>query len=118
MNKTQIEEFISNATKGVDKRQEIFNLASGEIRAVIEKQKEFTLLEYDFVALVNQWMNMASFFEINDDSFTVFYYFMLAKNSSGCLNSLDGVDMIELNTIFTDKEIDMFNKLARGILDS
>ena len=116
MNKTQIEEFILNTTKGADKRQEIFNLASVEIRAVIEKKKEFATLGYDFIAFVNHWINLASFFKINDDSFSIFSYFMLAKNCSGRLASLDGSDIIVLNAIFTEKEITIFNKLARGVL--
>lgn len=112
----QIAEFLSNGTKGAEARQTMFYLIAVEIRDVIEKKRAIEAITYNFSDVVAQWMNWASFFEINDDSFTIFSYFILAHNSKGRLNEIEGVDIIDLNSIFEDKTIEMYNKLTKGIL--
>ncbi len=116
MNQEQIAEFLANSTKGAEARQVMFHQIAAEIRNVIEKKKPVDDITYDLREVVAQWMNWASFFEINDDAFTIFFYFMLAHNSKGRLNEIDGVDIIDLNTIFDDNTVEMYNKLAKGIL--
>lgn len=116
MNEEQIGEFLANSTKGAEARQVMFHLVAEEIRNVFEKKKALNSLTYNLGDVVAQWMNWASFFEINDDAFTIFSYFMLAQNCEGRLNEIDGVDIIDLNTIFDDNTVEMYNKLAKGIL--
>lgn len=117
MTEEQVAEFLSNSTKGVEARQVMFHQIAAEIRDVFEKKKSINEITYNIGDVVEQWMNWASFFEINDDAFTIFSYFMLAQNCKGCLNEIDGVDIIDLNTIFDDNTVEMYNKLAKGILD-
>jgi hypothetical protein len=89
--------FLSNKTKGADKREKLFHEIGKEIYEVLHKNN---IVKYDFIKLLDEYINQSSFFANDFYDFKNLMFFALNKN----------------NSIIDKKTNAIYKKLALGVL--
>ena len=89
--------FLSNKTKGADKREKLFHEIGKKVYEVLYKNN---IVKYDFIKLIDEYMNQSSFFANDFYDFKNLMYFLLNKN----------------NSIVDEKRQTIYKKLALAVL--
>lgn len=85
--------FLANTTKGAENRKALFDTISGEVFEVLYNQKT---PDYDFDAVLSEYMNQASFFANGLTDFKNLVFFLTQESSL--------------------ENVELYAQLAKGIL--
>ena len=91
----KINTFLANTTKGAENRKALYDTVSAEVYEVLYNQKTF---DYDFDAVLSEYMNQASFFANSLTDFKNLVFFLTQKNSIA--------------------NAELYSQLAKGILSA